>query len=258
MNLLTDKYLETYLEMLDVDLEQSFQKINEQDWTQESLRFATAVSVMSSSRIEGETLEIDSYLKHKLQQVEYLPDLTQRPNDLYEAYEFARDHRLTGANLLKAHSLTTRHLLSEAYRGVVRSGNMLIMDDRTQRISYEAASGAVVKAEYEQFISEMEALIKEPLDTSEVFYYSALIHLVFVKIHPFNDGNGRTARLLEKWFLAEKLGSKAWFIGSERYNYEHLAMYYRNLRMMGLFYDQLDYGKSIPFLLMLAGAVDQS
>jgi Fic family protein len=135
---------------------------------------------------------------------------------------------------------------------------MLIMDDRTQRISYEAASGAVVKAEYEQFISEMEALIKEPLDTSEVFYYSALIHLVFVKIHPFNDGNGRTARLLEKWFLAEKLGSKAWFIGSERYYYEHLAMYYRNLRTMGLFYDQLDYGKSIPFLLMLAGAVDQS
>jgi hypothetical protein len=94
MNLLTDKYLATYLEMLDVDLEQSFQKINEQDWTQESLRFATAVSVMSSSRIEGETLEIDSYLKHKLQQVEYLPDLTRRPNDLYEAYEFARDHRL--------------------------------------------------------------------------------------------------------------------------------------------------------------------
>jgi Fic family protein len=182
MNLLTDKYLATYLEMLDVDLEQSFQKINEQDWTQESLRFATAVSVMSSSRIEGETLEIDSYLKHKLQQVEYLADLTQRPNDLYEAYEFARDHQLTGTSLLKVHSLTTKHLLPEAYSGVVRSGNMLIMDDRTQRISYEAASGAVVKAEYEQFISEMEALIKEPLDTSEVFYYSALIHLVFVKI----------------------------------------------------------------------------
>jgi Fic family protein len=28
-------------------------------------------------------------------------------------------------------------------------------------------------------------------------------------------GNGRTARLLEKWFLAEKLGAKAWFVESE-------------------------------------------
>jgi Fic family protein len=210
MNLLTDKYLATYLEMLDVDLEQSFQKINEQNWTQESLRFATAVSVMSSSRIEGESLEIDSYLKHKLQQVEYLPDLTRRPNDLYEAYEFARGHRLTGVNLLKAHALTTRHLLPEAYRGVVRSGNMLIMDDRTQRISYEAASGAVVKAEFEQFISEMEVLINEPLNTAEVFYYAALTHLVFVKIHPWQRQDGPAAGEMVSGRKARQQGMVYW------------------------------------------------
>ncbi|MBL0098191.1 MAG: Fic family protein [Bacteroidetes bacterium] len=35
-----------------------------------------------------------------------------------------------------------------------------------------------------------------------------MIHLVFVKIHPLNDGNGRSARLIEKWFLAQKLGKK--------------------------------------------------
>ena len=42
-----------------------------------------------------------------------------------------------------------------------------------------------------------------------------MIHLVFVKIHPWNDGNGRSARLMEKWFLAQKLDEKAWFIESE-------------------------------------------
>ncbi|WP_220392957.1 Fic family protein [Chitinophaga lutea] len=35
-----------------------------------------------------------------------------------------------------------------------------------------------------------------------------MIHLVFVKIHPRADGNGRSARLLEKWFLAVKLGKR--------------------------------------------------
>jgi len=38
----------------------------------------------------------------------------------------------------------------------------------------------------------------------EVFYYVSLVHLAFVKIHRFIDGNGRIGWLLEKWFLASK------------------------------------------------------
>lgn len=88
-----------------------------------------------------------------------------------------------------------------------------------------------------------------------MFYYASLIHLVYVKIHPFNDGNGRTGRLLEKWFLSAKLGGKAWYIGSEHYYYNNLQAYYNNLSKVGLFYDELSYEKSIPFLLMLPNAL---
>jgi hypothetical protein len=69
MTLLTDIYLETYTSRLDVDVDKTLKGLKEQDWTLENFRFYTAVSVMSSSRIEGETLEIDSYLKHKLQAI---------------------------------------------------------------------------------------------------------------------------------------------------------------------------------------------
>ncbi|MDR0681877.1 MAG: Fic family protein [Dysgonamonadaceae bacterium] len=67
-----------------------------------------------------------------------------------------------------------------------------------------------------------------------------------MKIHPFNDGNGRTAHLIEKWFLAEKLGEKAWFIQSERYYYDHHSSYYSNIRKLGMEYDELDYSKALP------------
>lgn len=255
MEKLTDKYFDTYLSMLDVDIDKVLDKVQQRDWTAESFRFYTAVSVMSSSRIEGEMMEIDSYLKHKLQEIEYLPNLTEKPNDLYAAYEFARDNRLNLQNFLRSHYMVTRHLLPESQRGSLRTGNMIILDYQTQQVRYEAALATIVKVEFEGFWSEIECLMKEKLSTQQIFYYASLIHLVFVKIHSFNDGNGRTARLLEKWFLATKLGEKAWYLGSEYYYYRNLQSYYHNLARVGLFYEELNYDKSIPFLLMLPNAV---
>jgi Fic family protein len=249
--LLTNEFYKTYLSLLDIKLDNAFKQVKEREWTSDNFKFFTAVSVMSSSKIEGETLEIDSYLKHKIQNIEYLPNLTEKPNDLYEAYEFARDNKLALANFLKAHSIATKHLLPESQRGVVRRGNMLIMEQQTQRIQYEAASSAIVKNEFEKFWDKLNALLKTTLKTEEVFYYAALLHVVFVKIHPFNDGNGRTGRLLEKWFLSSMLGEKAWYIGSEYHYYKNLQSYYNNLARLGLFYDELQYEKCLPFLLML-------
>src|SRR5690606_15049519 len=147
--LLTDKYYQTYQSLLDVNLDAELVKIEAREWTSENFKFATAVSVMSSSRIEGETLEVDSYVKHKVLNVEYLPNLTERPNDLYQAYEFARDNELNQKNFLKSHAIATEHLLPAQLRGVIRTGNMLIMEQKTQRVRYEAASAEIVKGAFE-------------------------------------------------------------------------------------------------------------
>ena len=254
-NLLVDKLYNYWHAQLDIDVEKALEKVTFRSWSGENFKFATAVSVMSSSRIEGELLEVDSYVKHKVFNIEYLPNLVEKPNDLYAAYEFARDNKLTKANFLLAHAIATEHLLPAMFRGSVRKGNMMIIEQQTQTIKYEAAAQDIVNGEFNTFWNELEELLEMPMDTKQVFYYAAMIHLVFVKIHPFNDGNGRTGRLLEKWFLSMKLGEKAWFIPSELYYYNHLKAYYHNLGRLGLFYEQLDYEKSIPFLLMLPNSL---
>ncbi len=251
MNILTEKYLATYKEQLVTDVNVALHSIDSLELTQHSFTFYTSVAVISSSRIEGEQMEIDSYVKHKIQDIEYLPELVEKPNDLYKAYLFARQNQLTPKNFQQSHILLTQHLLAQKWQGVYRRNEMLVMEHKTGRIQFEAAPFSIIAAEMDKLWQDIAQLTKDKLSTEEVFYYAAYIHLVFVCIHPFNDGNGRAGRLLEKWFLATFLGERAWYIQSEKYYYNHVNDYYNNLNRLGLFYERLDYTKTLPFLLML-------
>jgi Fic family protein len=132
---------------------------------------------------------------------------------------------------------------------------MLVMEHKTFIIQFEAALWSEVDLLMKNLWSDINFLLKQNLTVEEVFYYAAYLHLVFVKIHPWHDGNGRTARLIEKWFIAQHLGEKAWFLQSEKNYYLHHQTYYKNLRALGLEYPELDYSKALPFLLMLPNAL---
>jgi Fic family protein len=99
-------------------------------------------------------------------------------------------------------------------------------------------------------------LIRKELTAEEVFYFASFIHLIFVNIHPFEDGNGKAGRLLEKWFISQKLGDKAWFLKSELYYNKNIDAYYKNLNRLGMFYEQFDYRKVLPFLKILSDSLD--
>lgn len=256
MKLISEKYLDQYRKQLHVDLGKALNEIHRVDFSQKSFTFYTSIAVISSSRIEGEQLEVDSYLKHKMQDIEYLPELVEKPNDLFQAYLFAKENKLNSENFLQSHTLLSKHLLPEKWRGIYRKNEMLVMEHKTGRIQFEAAPFGIIDDEMKKLWEDILTLLQTKLNYDEIFYYASYIHLAFVNIHPFNDGNGRAARLLEKWFLSQMLDETAWYIQSEKYYYHHVDEYYKNLNRLGMFYEKLDYVNADRFLLMLPGAIN--
>lgn len=246
--------LKQYLLKVNKGLQSSFDKLKDAEISTKNFSFYTSVSSVFSSKIEGEEIELDSYIKHKKFGIEFLPDYTKKIDDLYNTYTFAKSHVLNKKNIEKAHKLLSKHIVAKQQQGKIRSQNMYVATP-DGKIEYVAATPQEVKKEMQKFYHDIDTLISAKLNIQETFFFASLIHLVFVKIHPFNDGNGRTGRLLEKWFLAQKLGNKAWFIQSEKNYYQQHQTYYKNLRALGLEYQDLDYSKAMPFLLMLPRSV---
>jgi Fic family protein len=254
LQILRSDLLAEYLTVIPSDLEQRFQSLKDAEISTDTFSYFISVASVFSSKIEGENIELDSYIKHKRFGIEFLPDYTKKPDDLYSAYTFASNNELNKTNISKAHILLSKHIVAKQYQGKLRTHNMCVSTP-DGKIEYVSALPHELETEMNKFYSDIELLLKQELTLQEVFFYASMIHLVFVKIHPWNDGNGRSARLLEKWFLAQKLGEKAWFIASERNYYEQHQTYYHNLRALGLEYMELDYSKALPFLLMLPNSL---
>ena len=255
LKILTPQYFEAYKERQLYTLQKHFGKLKKKDLNAENFDFYLSSSAVYSSLIEGSGLSMESYWRYRESNINTRSKPYIEIQDLIKAYEFAQNLPINARNLLKIHKILSRTLLSgdKKYQGKLRDKSVGVYEEG-KRLVYRAASVEVLKADFDKLIFDIQLLIKKDLSIDESFYYASMIHLRFSQIHPFADGNGRTSRLLEKWFLARKLGSKAWFIESEKCYQKSLKKYYLNINL-GQTYETINQDACIPFLLMLPEAL---
>ena len=254
LKILNTNLFSNFVQKIDFSILEIIEKLEQKEISFDYYKTNYAISSVFSSKIEGEEIELDSFFKHKFLEVKFLPDYTKRTDDLFSAYEFMQENILNLRHILEAHSILSENLLPKFQRGNVRQNQMMIVNN-DGKIEYVAADKSLVENELEKLFEDIDNLMSEDLSLEEIFYFASQIHLVFVKIHPFEDGNGRSARLLEKWFLKEFLGRKAFAVQLEKNYYKNLQNYYKNLKKIGIEYVDLDYNKSLDFLLMTVNSL---
>ncbi len=206
-----------------------------QNMTVESL----TTSVVSSSRIEGEILDVDQVRSSVARQLGFgTPGLVSGDRNVDGVVEVMLDATERCREPLTTERIKNWHMALFP-TGFNNMGPLTVGDWRDdtsgpmrvvsgpigrQIVHFEAPPAELVDAEMEAFISWFEA----QADT-DLVVRAAVAHLWFVTIHPLDDGNGRIARAITDMMLARSdSSSRRAYSMSEQILSERSA-YYRVL-----------------------------
>ena len=250
LKILTAAHLDEYSKKLNIDWFDVFNQFRTKNfYSKNDFEYYIQSSATYSSNIEGNSIDIDTYLKNKKFKVKSKPKEMTEIDDLILAYNYAMKNNLSQTTFLEAHKILSNTILTlKSQKGKLRKQQVGIFSNG--KVEYMAVEPEFVQEEFSKLFSDIKELLSRDLSHKEIFYYASMIHLLFEKIHPFMDGNGRAGRLLEKWFLSEKVGENAWSIQSEKYYAKHRSEYYQKIHI-GSNYYALKMERCISFLLML-------
>lgn len=177
-------------------------------------------SSLYSARIEGNSLTLKDFTENsdKLQQKEI--------ENILNAIHFIgrkmpRKTKMSKKMLLQLHRIVTKDV--EVSSGHFRQEMSAIFNQAGVAI-YVPPSPQKIIPLLDELINYIEG------DTEKLPYICAFIsHLVFEKIHPFVDGNGRVGRLLISAILKTKNKTSRLFVPYEKYLDNHKDEYYYHL-----------------------------
>lgn len=163
------------------------------------IRRSLLKSALYSAKIEGNSLILEE--AENLQAID--PKLRERIEieNILSAFSLIRGKdkkiEINFQLILKLHSFVMKNLLPETLIGKIRKNPSAIFNQAGIAV-YVAPSPAIVTPLVEQLVTFVN---KEPETLIPVKAF--LSHLIFEKIHPFEDGNGRVGRLLMQAILVK-------------------------------------------------------
>ncbi len=173
--------------------------------TEASIRLRASVeSVHSSTSIEGNPLNVNEVRAvimsdRILTKEEYAEIEVQNYKNALDYIDKRRyiSKDITLDDILELHHIITDRLLSKSRCGKIRQ-NPVYIENQSHEILYTAPAPNKVKPALEELVTWMQS----SQFSMHPVVIAAIIHFRIAAIHPFADGNGRTARALTSLYLA--------------------------------------------------------
>jgi len=171
-------------------------------------RQATIRMIHHSTEIEGNHLNMEQVAALYANKKVNAPD-----RDIYEVKNYLNALKyiaqvvtdkkpITERVILKIHQLTTNKTLAPQFCGHYRPGPIYVVRRQFGRPLETLYTGPEAK-QVPILMSDFVAWIQNTKDLNPVIT-AAIAHLELAAIHPFNDGNGRTARALATLILYQR------------------------------------------------------
>ncbi len=203
---------------------------------------AREISAFSSTSIEGNPLPLTDVKRILKNRPEHVRDSEKEVlnynkalvelNNLIE--QETRDFDLP--LILNIQKTITQDLIEDYRCGRLREESVFVNDPRLRQVAYLPPEHSEVR----ELMGELLVYIKQNKNIVDPLILAGIFHKQFVIIHPFIDGNGRTARLATKVLLA-KMGLNTFNLFSfENYYNQNISKYFQEVGLLGNYYDIKD------------------
>jgi len=196
-------------------------------WERSFQNQAIIRTIHHSTAIEGNELEMEDAEKvtaGKEVDTYRIRDLKEIVNyrKVIEYISKVKKKKLSMDLLLSVQKRLGKGLLPEKYLGKVRKENAVIVNSKTGEVVFDAP-------DKDELNDELLGLIKWDKDSKGSVHpllRAGILHFELVRIHPFADLNGRTARIITTWSLYRDNFDIKKLFSLEEYYDQNTKLYY--------------------------------
>ncbi|MFA5000001.1 MAG: Fic family protein [Patescibacteria group bacterium] len=203
---------------------------------------AREISAYSSTSIEGNPLpltDVKRILKNKPENArDSEKEVLNYNKALIELDALLKSRReiFNIELILQIQRAITNGLIEDYRCGQIRQEPVFVNNPKTRQTVYLPPD----HQEVDKLLNELFYYLSANKEITDPLILAGLFHKQFVIIHPFIDGNGRTARLATKALLA-KMGLNTFYLFSfENYYNKNVSRYFQEVGVLGNYYEIKD------------------